>query len=153
MEKTVMNHKQSVLIQFESAVDNERVSQQLKGEWYIKGKAFYITYEEPSEAGVVRNLLRYEPTELKVIRRGALHSEQLYRTHERLVGYYDNSLVKLELEAYTHQIIIKDQYDGFVLGIPSKLPFSLQWEYDLYTGEQEIGRFKLRILLKEDIHL
>lgn len=144
-----MNHKQHVWIEFESTQDNEKVSQQMTGEWYIKGKAFYITYEEQTEAGTIRHLLRYEPEELKVMRKGALESEQIYRMHERRQGYYDNRIVKLELQAYTHQLSIRDQYDQVVLGLPSRLPFSLIWEYDLFVGEQATGRFKLRLLLKE----
>lgn len=144
-----MNHKQHVWIEFESTQDNETVSQQMPGEWYIKGKAFYITYEEQSDAGTIKHLLRYEPTELKVMRKGAIESEQIYRVHEMRQGYYDNRIVKLDLQAYTHQLAIRDPFDQIVLGLPSKLPFSLIWEYELYIGEQSTGRFKLRLLLKE----
>jgi len=147
-----MNDKQSVHIQFESVQDNETLKQQLLGEWYVKGKAIYITYEEQTEMGVVRNILRYDAKELKIMRRGALNSEQIHRAHERLRGYYDNSYIKLETEAYTHKLVIKDQHNGVIVGLPSRLPFSLHWEYDLYSGDQSIGRFKLCLFLKEDIN-
>lgn len=145
-----MNHKQQIWIKLESAQEDETVSQQMSGEWYVKGKAFYITYEEQSEAGAVRHLLRYEPNELKVFRRGAVESEQVFRLHEQRRGYYDNRLIKLEVEAYTHQLAIKDQHDGVVLGLPSRLPFSLYWDYELFVGEQSTGRFKLRLVLREE---
>lgn len=144
-----MNHKQKVMIQLESKQDNEAVSQHMLGEWFLKDKAFYIKFAEQSEAGEIRHLLRYEPPELKVTRKGAVDAEQVYRIHERWKGAYSNGMIKLETEAYTHQLSVRDQYGQVILGLPSKLPFSLNWDYELFVGEQSSGRFTLRLLLKE----
>lgn len=144
-----MNYKQNVWIQLESEQDNEVFSQQMLGEWYLKDEAFYIKYAEQTDAGEVRHLLRYEPTELKVTRSGAVDAKQIYRVHERWPGLYSNQMIKLETAAYTYQLVIKDAMDHIVLGLPTMLPFSLIWEYELYVGEQSTGRFKLRLILKE----
>lgn len=148
-----MNHNQYVWIQFESLQDNEVVKEQFPGKWIKKGNAFYITYEQQDESGIIRNRLRYEPGELKVIRNGALQSEQIYRLYEHRRGYFNNGLVKLDLYAYTYQLTIKDLEGKPVIGLPSKLPFLLLWEYELFVGEQSTGRFKLRLLLKEATNL
>jgi len=147
-----MNYKQKVWIQLESEQDHEAFSQQMLGEWYLKDKAFYIKYEEQTDAGEIRHLLRYEPPELKVTRRGAVDAEQVYRVHERRSGLYSSQMINLETAAHTYQLVIKDAMDHIVLGLPTKLPFSLIWDYELYVGEQSTGRFKLRLLLKEATH-
>ncbi|MEK4248816.1 DUF1934 domain-containing protein [Paenibacillus sp. FSL W7-1287] len=144
-----MNYKQKIWIQLESEQDNEVVTQQMLGEWYLKDKAFYIKYTEQTDAGEVRHLLRYESNELKVSRKGAVDAEQVYRIHERREGFYSNGMINLETAAYTYQLIIKDAMEHIVLGLPKRLPFSLVWDYELYVGEQSTGRFKLRLLLKE----
>ena len=144
-----MSYKQKVWIELESKQENEKVSHKMLGEWFVKDKAFYIKYTERTDAGEIRHLLRYQPSELKITRKGAIEAEQVFRVGQRWTGYYDNKMIKIAVEAFTYRLEIMNSSNQALLGLPSTLPFSLVWEYDLFVDDQSTGKFSIRLKLKE----
>lgn len=144
-----MNHKQNIIVTLQSHQDGERISHTHPGEWFVKGKAFYIRYVEQTELGEVRNLIRYERQLLSHTRKGAVESEQTYVPNDRRMGYYDNKVIKIELEAQTATLSLLDSVKQPIDGLPSQLPFFLEWTYQLFVGEQQAGEFEIRLIIQE----
>lgn len=144
-----MNHKQGVTITLESKQDGESITLTYSGEWFIKENSFYIRYAEQTELGEVRNLLRYEHQMLSHSRKGAVNSEQIYALGIRRSGYYDNKVVKFELDAHTSELLLLHNDEVMMDELPTKLPFTLEWTYDLFVGEQLTGQFSNRLIIQE----
>jgi len=143
-----MNEKRQVKIKFESKQD-EIVTNNFIGELYVKGQANYIKYIETIEQQEIRHLIRYTPNELKVTRHGIIQSEQTYRLHERRAGSYSNNVIRLQVEAYTKRLVVKDVHNNTILGIPKLLPFHLYFDYDLFVDGQSTGSFEIRLTIEE----
>ena len=144
-----MNHKQNVKITLESTQDGESIAFTYSGEWFVKDKSFYIRYAEQTELGEVRNLLRYEPRLLSHSRRGAVESEQIYALAIRRSGYYNNKVVKFELDAHTSKLRLLHSNEQMMDQLPTKLPFTIEWAYDIFVGEQLSGQFANRLIIQE----
>jgi len=144
-----MNHKQNVTITLGSTQDGESIALTYSGEWFVKEKSFYLRYAEQTELGEVRNLLRYQHGLLSHSRKGAVESEQIYAIGIRRSGYYDNKVVKFELDAHTSELRLLNSDEELIDELPTKLPFTLEWTYDLYVGEQLTGQFSNRLIIQE----
>jgi uncharacterized beta-barrel protein YwiB (DUF1934 family) len=122
-----------------STSDSGTVVQQVRGKRYARdGKLFY-QYDEPeSELGKITALLRIEPEgkgAIRLLRQGGIRSEQQFRPGERLNGYYDTPHGRMEMDTFTRRLKVQ-AVDGLE---------QLQWEYELFMGEELVGSYLLEI--------
>ena len=148
-------------ITLESVQDGRSHIHTYEGEWFRKERSIFIRYIEPAaavdpKAGEVRTLVRYRHGELSIVRRGVIESEQLFVPGLRRTGYYRSPATSFPLETDTVQLSLKAQdYDAASADagvLPSKLPFTLEWEYEMHVGDQMSGRFHLRLHIQEELN-
>lgn len=144
-----MNQKQNIVATFQSWQGEETTLLQYDGELFLKDKSFFIRYVEQTEEGEIRHLLRYQLDELLVTRKGHVQSEQIYRVGEPRSGYYSNQMISLEVSAHTRRLQLLDAESKVMNTLPTQLPFSLEWDYELFVSEQSSGRFTIRLEIQE----
>lgn len=144
-----MNQKQNIVATFQSWQDDDTTLLQYDGELFMKEKSFFIRYVEQTEAGEIRHLLRYQPDELLVTRKGQVQSEQIYRVGEPRNGHYNNHIISLEVSAQTTRLQLFNAESKAISTLPERIPFSLEWEYELFVSEQSSGRFTIRLQIEE----
>lgn len=133
--------KRFVRVRIESRQGSETAVHAAKGELYAKGDAYYLRYAEPDSAlGNTMATVKWDNRQLKIMRRGDVHSELTFESGSRTRGSYAIQQGRFELQCYTHGIERKLK-DG--LG-------SLSWSYDLYADGVHAGRFRLRLSIEED---
>ncbi len=154
-----MSDGNKVKIRLESLQDGNVQEHLYNGEWFRKSKSLFIRYIEPADpanpqAGEVRTLLRYRPNELSIVRRGVIESEQLFTPGRRQRGFYYTPLMRFALETDTLKLDLVPgsaaAEAGVEDGLPTLLPFSLEWEYDMLVSDQMSGRFNIRLYLQEE---
>lgn len=148
-----MGDSNKVRITLESVQDGSSYSHTYEGEWFRKAKSVFIRYNEPAdaehpEAGDVRTLLRYRPGELSIVRRGVIESEQLFTPGLRRTGFYRTPMTEFTLETDTIRLELHAATADE--GLPSRLPFTLEWEYEMHVSDQMSGRFHIRLHLQEE---
>lgn len=140
-----MSERMKVSLKLVSKTDGTANVQTYNGEWFRKEKSVYIRYEEPpaqDEGGAsVRNLIRYRPGELSLVRRGGVESEQLFAPNARRRGYYRSPYAQFELETATSRLSASGS-DADGLPVP---PFAVEWKYKLWVGGQMTGKFEIRL--------
>ncbi|MGO4111489.1 DUF1934 domain-containing protein [Paenibacillus sp. YAF4_2] len=146
-----MQDRMAVKITLTSTQDGESVVQTYKGEWFRKERSVYIRYEEPVEgsADPIRTLVRFRTDELSITRRGVVESEQLFVPGEvRRSGYYRSPYTSFQMETATAFVAVKGD-DG--LELPSAvLPYTIEWQYELWMNEHLSGRFHNRLHIQEE---
>lgn len=153
-----MGESKKVRIILESVQDGSPHIHSYKGEWFRKERSIFIRYSEPAaegdpKSGEVRTLVRYRPDELSIVRRGVIESEQLFAPGRRRRGHYRSQAASFPLETETLQLSLQaadSRADSDPL--PSKLPFTLEWLYELYVDDQMSGRFHIRLHIQEEIN-
>lgn len=139
-----------IVLTLESVQDGERVNETYRGEWFRKAKSVYIRYAEAE--GEVRTLIRYSNGELALTRNGAVKMEQLFVAGQRRQGSYRSAMTSFGLETDTTDLSLtgggseNDEH-----GLPSSLPFSLEWAYGLLVEERLSGRFQIRLHIQEEL--
>lgn len=142
-----MSDRMKVRLKLVSKADGEVRVQTYSGEWFRKDKSIYIRYEEPAQgeaAAAVRTLIRYRSGELSLVRRGGVESEQLFAPQARKRGFYRSPYAAFELETATSRLSLKQPGAG-ELPVP---PFTLEWNYKLWVGEQMTGKFEIRLVVE-----
>lgn len=142
-----MEDSGKVTITLESAQDGSSFAQSYVGEWFRKERSVFIRYAENTDGGVVRTLVRYRPEELSVVRRGAVESEQLFTAGQRRIGRYRSAAIVFELETDTSKLALEG---GGSDGLPDKLPFTIEWAYEMRVNEELSGRFHNRLHIQEE---
>ncbi|WP_168123084.1 DUF1934 domain-containing protein [Paenibacillus sp. HB172176] len=152
----------NVCMTLESRQDGEIQSFQYKGEWFRKEHALYLRYREGTgegERNEVRTLLRYSPGELSIARSGAVDSRQWFVPGQRRRGSYRSAATAFELDTLTTALaayaLDKDRLPETEepereTSLPSKLPFIIEWQYELYVEEQLSGNFHIRLWIQEE---
>ncbi|WP_138756098.1 DUF1934 domain-containing protein [Paenibacillus sinopodophylli] len=154
-----MSDSRKVRMTLESVQDGSSHLHTYRGEWFRKEKSIFIRYSEPAalnepDAGEVRTLLKYRLDELSIVRRGVIESEQLFVQGLRRTGRYHSSMTSFELETDTEMLSMQvpDGKGGSeeAAVLPTELPFTLEWKYELHVGEQTSGRFHIRLHIQEE---
>jgi uncharacterized beta-barrel protein YwiB (DUF1934 family) len=153
-----MGESKKVRINLESVQDGSSSTHSYEGEWFRKERSIFIRYSElategdPS-AGEVRTLVRFRPDELSIVRRGVIESEQLFTPGQRRSGHYRSRMTSFPLETETLQLSLQtaDSHSA-AEQLPSKLPFTLEWQYELHVSDQMSGRFHIRLHIQEEIN-
>lgn len=150
-----MNDKAKVKITLESDIDGEVQENRLDGEWYRKGRSFFLRYAESEEGSEVRTVVRWRDGELSLTRRGAVESRQTFVAGVRRSGEYESRHASFALETETSLLWVQFG-DMTAEEGPSEeqllpcLPMFLEWRYRLLVDDEQIGDFIIRLRAEEE---
>jgi len=136
-----MTAKETVRIRLFSDNDGQRSEQTMKGDLYLKNGRIYVRYEETSpEVGRIATTVNIGRDRIKLIRHGALASEQTFVPGEWTTGYMDTPYGRMELRTRTQSLLFRMDEQG--LG-------ATEWTYELLVQDQPAGNFKLRMKVEQ----
>lgn len=154
-----MEENRNVKIILESVLDGDSTTHAYEGEWFRKERSIFIRYTEQAvegdaKSGEVRTIIRYRPEELSIVRRGAIELEQLFTPGQRREGHYRSAVTTFPLETVTSMLSLQTAKEaaGEAADLPSKLPFTLEWQYEMFVSEQLSGRFHIRLHIQEELN-
>lgn len=137
MELDLMTEFNQVQLTLQSDQDGEQSTTQFIGQAFQKGSSLYIRYTESADTlqQEVRTVVKIDDHEVKIMRRGAVESDQTFRQEERLPGSYRSPFATFTLLTHTRQLTqVLDGHLGRV-----------NWEYELYVHEELTGTFKISL--------
>lgn len=142
-----MSTKHPVRITLVSRQDQEETVQQYRGERIDKGTAVYLRYEEVAEglaAGLpvhkTTNTVKITADSIKLIRHGAVESEQSFQAGQRLPGFYRSAYVSTQLSQATSELHIALE----------DIAGEITWSYELYAYEECAGHFTITLTIQEE---
>jgi uncharacterized beta-barrel protein YwiB (DUF1934 family) len=122
---------------------------------YPKPRGQYLVYEEEagSDAGAeqTRTTVRLDGEELKLVRRGAVESEQTFAAGRVTLGSYRLPHGTFELETHTHALRVDSGAPGMETEWPRPLNVTAAWRYDLKLGGEPAGEFEIRLSIWEEV--
>ncbi|MHA6482065.1 YwiB family protein [Paenibacillus sp. strain BS8-2] len=140
----------NVVVTLESVQDGEKIIETYSGQWFRKARSVYVRYAEAE--GEVRTLIKYSRGELALTRNGAVKMEQLFVAGQRRNGSYRSAMTSFQLETETTVLTIEGGgAESDENGLPSELPFTLEWSYGLLVEERLSGRFHIRLHIQEEL--
>lgn len=153
--------KKQVRIRIESSVGGQSSKQLTEGDLYDTATgSSYVRYVEPEQSnGLTTTTVKWNESEIKIIRHGEVKSDLTFIKGARMTGSYwlpksSDSFVKssesrsptrgsdpaegrMLLESVTRSLSRKTVTDGY----------SLKWSYELYVDGQFAGVYKLRLYI------
>ena len=139
-----MQEANKARIRLHSKQDGNVVVQEAMAEVFKRGGALYLKYEEPEadlKGRKTRTLLKIARDHLKMIRHGAVESEQTFQEGAALPGFYRSPYTSFNLSTRTNSLEIK--WTGGFSG-------TVSWTYDLYVHEECTGHFDISLHIQED---
>ncbi|MDR9857701.1 DUF1934 domain-containing protein [Paenibacillus sp. VCA1] len=139
-----MQEAKKARIRLQSKQGEDVVLQEMAAEVFERGGALYLKYEEP-EADLngqkTRTLLKITRDSLKMIRHGAVESEQTFQEGAMLPGYYRSPYTSFNLSTRTSSLKMT-----WTRGLSG----TVSWTYDLYVHEECTGHFDISLHIQED---
>lgn len=133
--------KLAVRIRIESRQAGRTDEWRASGHLYAINGAYSLRYAEPdADMGQTTATVKWDDTQIKIIRHGDVQSDLTFRSGMRTAGSYSLPQGRMELELYTHGI---DRRLAGGLG-------SLSWSYDMFAGGAHAGRMRIRLTIEED---
>lgn len=115
-----------------------------KGMLYPRKNAIYIKYAEEDEGrGRCSVTFKWDSEGLTLLRHGEVQGEQSFRPGRRTTGWHSTAAGRLWLETETSAL----KWNGDAYG---RLPFEIEWQYELWVNEQSADRFDLKLRVWED---
>lgn len=144
-----MSKKHPVRVRLSSHQDQGQTVQEYRGEHIDKGSSIYIRYEESGEGlpqaadrdkTMTTVKIDRDHDIIKIIRHGAVQSEQAFQLGRRLPGFYRSPYVSTQLsQETTHMHIDMQEVGGMV-----------EWSYELFAHEESTGEFKISLTIQEE---
>ena len=121
---------------------------------YPKPRGSYLVYEEAADAGVqTRTTVRFGDGELKLVRRGAVESEQAFAARRVTQGWDRLPNRNIALETPTAALRVDtgaSDEQGMAAEWPRPLNVTAEWQYDLKLGGEPAGNFEIRLHIREE---
>jgi uncharacterized beta-barrel protein YwiB (DUF1934 family) len=133
-------HKRNVRVRLTTVNDGQEHVVDTDGEAYMRGGHTYIRYKEtsPDLAGVT-TIVKLSVGGIAVLRQGAVRAEQRFAPNGLAVGYYETAQGSFPLETRTGRLEVR-----FADGVGTAA-----WEYELWVGGTEAGRFQANLDVQE----
>jgi uncharacterized beta-barrel protein YwiB (DUF1934 family) len=130
-----------VYVTIESKQQGETVKQTLEGMITYKGETLYVRYMEPEEQGMGKTstTIKFHFDELRVIRRGEVEAEQVFRMGEQMPGAYRIGPMRLAMET---KLLELD--NRLVNGLGT-----LNWRYELHVDGQFVDFVQVNVGIAE----
>ncbi|GGG09736.1 hypothetical protein GCM10010912_62740 [Paenibacillus albidus] len=141
----LQSDKYPVSIQLVSLQDGQRNVLNVAGEVISKGPQLYVRYEElqqspQGESVSVRTTVKISGSELKLIRHGAVQSEQTFEAGRQLPGFYRSPYTQFNLSTQTRKLdVVRKGRD-----------FTVSWDYDLHVYGELSGSFAISLHIQEE---
>ncbi|WP_128895521.1 DUF1934 domain-containing protein [Longirhabdus pacifica] len=121
--------------------DGEQQIQTYHGKWTKKGKVTYIQYLEiQPDHEEVSTTIRWDGTEMKVIRFGAVQSKLCFVLHQERSGFLELENQQLALRTYTTDLTVQiKQHKAF-----------LSWTYTLMLQQDHEVNMNIQIKIEEE---
>lgn len=144
----VQQGKYGVSVTLVSVQGTERSVVHAAGEAVAKGQSLYVRYGElqpgpDGQEAAVRNTLKITGSGLKLIRHGAVQSEQSFEEGQQLPGFYRSPYTQFNLTTDTKKLDIRR----------SGRSLEVSWEYDLYVYGELSGQFAISLKIQEEPQL
>ncbi|GAB6992609.1 YwiB family protein [Paenibacillus pini] len=125
-----------------SRQDGEEVLQEMPGEVMAMGQALYVKYKEPAneQGQETRTTLKITTDTVKMIRHGAVESEQSFQQERKHPGFYRAAYTSFNLSTHTHTLVMDMQ------GMYGQI----RWTYDLYVYDECVGHFDISVDIQEE---
>ncbi|MCJ8015172.1 DUF1934 domain-containing protein [Paenibacillus sp. KQZ6P-2] len=139
-----MQEARRVRVRLQSRHEGKNVVQETEAEVFERGGALYLKYEEPEadlQGKKTRTLLKITQDSLKMIRHGAVESEQTFQEGHMLPGFYRSPYTSFNLSTQTSSL--KIEWASGSTGM-------IAWAYDLYVYEECTGHFDISLHIQED---
>jgi len=130
-----MNDKNRVALTVTSRSNEETIRLSYMADRYVKGVNQYFRYteDENGDLGKTVTLLKVGPEEIRVIRHGAVESEQTFAVGEHRPGFYRTDQGTLQLSTRTYEVAVRlEEGSGRV-----------EWSYDLDLAGESVGSYQL----------
>ncbi|MBT2292278.1 DUF1934 domain-containing protein [Paenibacillus albidus] len=141
----LQSDKYPVSIQLVSLQDGQQSVLNVSGEVISKGSQLYVRYEElqqgpQGESVSVRTTVKISGSELKLIRHGAVQSEQTFEAGRQLPGFYRSPYTQFNLSTQTRKLdVVRKGRD-----------FTVSWDYDLQVYGELSGTFAISLHIQEE---
>lgn len=128
--------KADVTLTIQSRSAGQEMKQTVPAVRYWKEGRLFLHYSETdAEMGRTTTLIRATPEEIRILRRGDVQSEQVFRLGQKSTGYYETPFGRMELETQTHKLSTDLQ----------EVTGTLSWVYDLNVSGSHAGTFALTL--------
>lgn len=118
---------------------------------YGKPRGQYLVYEEEAESGQrIRTMIRWDGAELKLVRSGAIESEQTFAAGRDTAGTYRLPQGTFALEARTEELRVEAGAAGGSAAWPRPVKATVFWRYALKLGGEPAGNFEIRLTIWEE---
>lgn len=119
--------------------NTEEIKSVCDGQYYIKNGKYYFLYEEETEYGKVKSIIKVDDELLEVIKKGAMSVHFFYKVGETIRCDYDTpfGIIPIEINTKNLDIYVEDHYMKVVVS------------YIMLSENKEIARCKLQINAKE----
>src|SRR5690554_765224 len=108
----MMDNTYKVSIKMVSEWEKESTVQLAEGTLYERSGSWFLRYEEPDQdQGVITATIKFTLNQIKLMRRGAVESDMTFEWGVTHQGFYTTSLVHMELQTVTTEIVV-DVTDG-----------------------------------------
>lgn len=137
--------KYAVSVTLDSLQDGQRTVITTNGEAIAQGRRLYVRFEETlkgpqGDPQSVRTTIKLTPDELKLIRHGAVESEQSFAEGRKLPGFYRSPYTQFNLSTDVRKLEL----------VRKGRSLSVAWEYDLYIYEELSGQFAISLHIQEE---
>jgi len=132
-----MSTARPVNIEISSTVDNQTTKHSVQGDLYEKPNATFVRYKEPEPSlGRTFTVLKWSPSELKVIRQGEAPTNMTFVLNEWTSGYYDTAVGRLNLRIFTTKLELPPLRGS---------NRELLWSYRIYVDSELSGQFDIKV--------
>lgn len=137
----MLNDMRPVHVTIESKQQDETVKQTLDGMITYKGDTLYVRYMEPEEQGMGKTstTIKFSFEELRVIRRGEVEAEQVFRMGEQMPGAYRIGPMRLAMET---KLLELDNRLANGIGV-------LSWRYELHVDGHFVDIVQVNVRIAE----
>lgn len=119
--------------------NTEVIESKCDGQYYEKNGKHYLLYEELTENGTVKSIIKVSDELLEVIKKGAANSHLFYQAGETVKCNYDTPFGCIPIDINTKNL------DIYVENHHIKVVVS----YVMFCDEKQIAKCKLQINAKE----
>jgi uncharacterized beta-barrel protein YwiB (DUF1934 family) len=112
------------------------------GQYYEKGDAFFLKYDEVQEEGTIHTIVKITDTQALILRSGAVKMRMVFNEEEEMNGSYESELGTLLLTTKTKKLTHTKNL--------TKAEGDFNLSYELNMQGSPVGDYEMSIHFKEE---
>jgi uncharacterized beta-barrel protein YwiB (DUF1934 family) len=112
------------------------------GQYYEKGDAFFLKYDEVQEEGTIHTIVKITDTQALILRSGAVKMRMVFNEEEEMNGSYESELGALMLTTKTKKLSHTKNL--------TKTEGDFNLSYELNMQGSPVGDYEMSINFKEE---